>query len=213
MGLAAGLPAAYITSDAAVAAATPSPNVFNQIAQVAGEITSGAAAAVSDVAKGNLGAAVSQIGQTASQVATTAEQAAKEDVANAGQDIGKATKAIGNAVADAVNGVVGAIRTLVALAMSLNFNGLLKMIEQDFEKIASDLDKTMTRAFGKVTIPSDGRGMNGVFPKDQRGKTITWVNARKAGPADVLHYLATLAIVDAGKLKDEIGKDLGIKLP
>jgi hypothetical protein len=157
--------------------------------------------AFGDLTRGDFSGAASETGA----VAGSAFQSAESGLQHLGSTLT-------NAVADAVNGVKGALASLVSLAKGMNPSDLVKLVGGELADVQKGLDATMARAFPTVTVPTDGKGLNGFFPANVRGAIFRWVDVRN-NPADLVWYLAALALIDADKLKAEVGKDLGIKIP
>lgn len=233
----AGLPLAFVDSPAAVAPGTPSQNVFNQIAKAASDaaqaagaeaknVASTTTAVVSDIGKGNVGAAMKAAGAGATKAATIATAAAKTEVKDVGAvatnvvtNVGEDVTHIGNAIADAAkdvaNDVAGALATLKALVNGLSPAKAAALIQKDLGAFQATFDKAFgfsptksadakgssitsgSNAIDFSSIPIPKSGAVSLpFAPSVRGTTIYWKDARKSA-GGILYYLAALTAVDS----------------
>ena len=222
LGQAAGLPIAFISSSAATAPATPSQDIFNQIAKTVSDAAKATGTAISDVSKGNLAGAGNALAA-----------GAKQTVADAGAVTTHIESSIASVAKDVANGVEGAFNTLKALVSGLTPSGLVALVEKDLSGIVATVEAGMgltssastspaagpivpstldrrtlglsapaTKApldpneidFSFLPIPRTGLVAN-LFPSQLRGQTIHWADA-KNNAGKIIWYLAALTVVD-----------------
>jgi hypothetical protein len=207
LAAAAGLPQEFVDSSAAVAPATPSVDVWNQIAA---SVSKGVKA-VGQAATAATGAIGTGIGAV--------EKQASQDLASVGKAAGSALtaaeSAVKNAAQDLANGVAGAEALVKQLVGGMSPQALEAFVQKDLANLQAAFDKILGQKvaaadapkgssitsgsnaidFSKLPIPRTGLVAQ-LFPAQYRGQTIQWSDARH-NAGSILFYLAALSLVDS----------------
>lgn len=212
LAAAAGLPLEFVDSPAAVALATPSQNVFNQITKAASDAGHTVSTVTSDVAKGNVTGAAKAAVAGAKAEASDVSAVVKNVATNVAADASHIENAVKNAAQDALNDVEGAWNTLKALVGGLTPAGLVAMVQRDIGTVLPAIEKGMGIKpgsmgadakkpldpneidFSFLPIPKSGVA-SVVFPSSLRGQTIYWKDFRK-NAFGIIWYLAAVTVVD-----------------